>query len=50
MPGLTNIIDPKTKKPTSLFGQEGGAILENYVNIYKKIRKQKNDNLKKYDK
>lgn len=46
MPGLTNIIDPKTKKPISLFGQEGGAILENYVNIYKKIRKYKSVNLK----
>ena len=46
MPGFTNIIDPKTKNPISLFGQEGGAILANYVNVYKKIRKQKNDNLK----
>lgn len=46
MSGFTNIIDPKTKKPTSLFGQEGGAILANYVNIYKKFRKEKSVNLK----
>ena len=46
MPVFTNIIDPKTKKPISLFGQEGGSILTNYVNIYKKIRKERSVNLK----
>jgi hypothetical protein len=46
MPGFTSIIDPKTKKPISLFGQEGGSILTNYVNIYKKFRKEISVHLK----
>lgn len=41
---FSNIVDPKTKNPVSLFGQEGGNILANYVKIYKNIRKQKNNN------
>jgi hypothetical protein len=39
------IVNPNTQKKISLFGQEGGNILANYVNIYKQIRKSnKNEN------
>ena len=37
-----SIVDPNTKNKVSLFGQEGGNILSNYVNVYKKIRQHKN--------
>ena len=37
-----SIVDPRTKNKVSLFGQEGGNILSNYVNVYKKIRQHKN--------
>ena len=41
------IINPHTKEKLPLFGQDGGAILANYVNIYKKIRNnQKGKNTK----
>lgn len=32
------IINPKTMDKVPLYGQEGGKLLENYVNIYKNIR------------
>ena len=41
-----SIVDPHTKNKVSLFGQEGGQILSNYVNVYKKIRQHKNTNSK----
>ena len=41
---FSNIVDPKTKNPVSLFGQEGGSILSNYVKAYKDIRKRKSNN------
>ena len=41
------VVNPNTKVKISLFGQEGGNILANYVNIYKQIRKSdKNENNK----
>ena len=43
---FSNIVDPKTKKPISLFGQEGGSILSNYVKAYKDIRTQESNNNK----
>jgi len=46
---FSNIVDPKTKKPISLFGQEGGSILSNYVKAYKDIRKRKSNNDKNED-
>tara|TARA_B100000902_G_scaffold363059_1_gene381897 strand:+ start:392 stop:553 length:162 start_codon:yes stop_codon:yes gene_type:complete len=46
---FSNIVDPNTKKPVSLFGQEGGDILANYVKKYKDIRKQKSNNDKTND-
>lgn len=35
---FSSIIDPYTKTKVSLFGQEGGKLLENYIKVYKKIR------------
>jgi hypothetical protein len=46
---FSNIVDPKTKKPVSLFGQEGGGILANYVKAYKDIRTQESNNNKTGD-
>ena len=46
---FSNIVDPKTKKPVSLFGQEGGGILANYVKVYKEFRKRKSENNKTDD-
>jgi hypothetical protein len=43
---FSNIVNPKTKKPVSLFGQEGGGILANYVKAYKEFRKQTSENNK----
>lgn len=43
---FSNIVDPNTKNPVSLFGQDGGNILANYVKIYKDIRNQKSNNNK----
>jgi hypothetical protein len=35
---FSSIIDPYTKTKVSLFGQEGGKLLENYIKAYKNIR------------
>jgi hypothetical protein len=35
---FSSIIDPYTKTKLSLFGQEGGKLLENYIKVYKHIR------------
>ena len=34
---FSSIIDPYTKTKVSLFGQEGGKLLENYIKVYKNI-------------
>jgi hypothetical protein len=36
------IVNPNTQEKISLFGQEGGDMLANYVHIYKNIREQNN--------
>ena len=33
-----SIIDPHTKAKVSLFGNEGGKLLANYVKVYKHIK------------
>ena len=35
---FSSIIDPHTKAKVSLFGNEGGKLLANYVKVYKNIR------------